>query len=87
MCPTLQKLGHWLVCSSPSSQLDVSSDEKGGSCFTPSPEQKNLPRMLCVSFPHAQSGTKLSLGMWTLLLGWMYLETDALPKVCCLLWG
>jgi len=63
LCPVLQKLGDWLVCSLTSSQMDVSSGEKGGWCFTHSPQHKNLPRQLAFSFPHAQSGTKLSLGM------------------------
>lgn len=74
MCPTLKKLGDWLVCSAP-------SDEKGG--LYPFPTAEKPPQAaLCLLPPCSEP----SLGMWTLLLGWMYLETDALPKVCCLLW-
>lgn len=51
MCLALQKLRDSLVCSSPSSQLDASSGEKEEWCFSPTPQHKNLPRLLCVSSP------------------------------------
>lgn len=53
MCPALQKLGDWLVSSSPSSQLDVSSGEKEGWCTTPSPQpkKKTLQAAPCLFSP------------------------------------